>query len=72
MANYVIGMTLTDYLSKSALSATEFAGLIGCEPSTITRLCRGERGPSLELALKIEAATNGSVTPKDFISPEAA
>jgi len=66
-------MTLTDYLSDAELSATEFASKVGCTTSTITRILRGERGPSLELALKIEAETKGKVSPKDFVpTPEAA
>lgn len=42
--------------------------LIGrrCETSTITRIMRGERRPSINLAARIEAATGGQVSIKDF------
>ncbi len=67
-------MTLAEYLTTTTQSATVFAAQVGCEVSTITRILRGERGPSLELALKIENVTSGKVQPSDFLvtPPEAA
>jgi hypothetical protein len=62
---------LHDWLKERDLRASNFAADLGVEPSTITRLLRGERGCSLDLALRIESATSGEVSPRDLIqSPE--
>ena len=60
------GMKLTEYLDQPNQTATALAAKVGCEVSTITRLARGERSPSIDLALKIERATNGDVTISDL------
>lgn len=60
-------MKLSEYLTTSGQKATDFASKIECEPSTITRILRGERKPSVSLAVKIEEMTAGQVTPRDFI-----
>lgn len=65
-------MKLTEYLSAAGHSATDFAAILGCETSTVTRILKGERSPSVHLAVKIEEATGGQVTPKDFVSDEPA
>lgn len=65
-------MKLSQYLETADKNATEFALLIGCDTSTITRILRGERGPSVHLAVKIEEATGGQVTPRDFVPSQAA
>lgn len=59
-------MNLTQYLAQAEKSASELAATIGCETSTITRIMRGERRPSINLAARIEAATGGQVSIKDF------
>lgn len=59
-------MTLTDYLKQTGQTATALAAKVGCEVSTITRLARGERSPSLPLAFRIERATSGLVTIADL------
>lgn len=59
-------MTLSEYLDAAGLKPAQFAQELGVEPSTITRMLSGARGPSLEMALRIEAATTGQVTPKDW------
>jgi len=59
-------MTLSEYLDQNKKNASDFAALLGCETSTITRILRGERTPSLGMALRIEEKTKGLVTPKDF------
>lgn len=59
-------MNLTQYLAQAEKSASELAAAIGCETSTITRIMRGERRPSINLAARIEAATDGKVSIKDF------
>ena len=62
-------MTLSDFLVETKQSATDLASAMGCETSTITRLLRGERRPSLDLAFRIEQATGGRVAARDFSSP---
>lgn len=64
-------MKLSEYLSAAGQTATDFASKVGCEPSTITRVLKGERKPSVPLAVKIEEVTAGQVTPRDFIETPA-
>lgn len=59
-------MTLAEYLQHTEQRASDLAASIGCEASTITRFLRGERTPSLDMALRIEQATGGKVTPHDL------
>lgn len=59
---------VTSYFEENGETASTLAAKIGSHPSTITRALRGERQPSFELARKIEAATEGRLTAKDFIS----
>lgn len=60
-------MTLSDYLAEKSLKPSQFAEEVPCEPSTITRIIKGERGASLGLALRIEEITGGMVTPRDLM-----
>lgn len=59
-------MTLTQYLTETNQTATALAAKVGCEVSTITRLAKGERAPSIALAFSIERATSGLVTIGDL------
>lgn len=66
-------MTLHRYLEQHSLRPSQFANRIGVPASTITRLLRGERRPSLETLRKITAATDGQVKAEDFaVQHEAA
>ncbi len=67
-------MTLAEYLEESGQRPSHFAQAAGVEPSTILRMLSGARGPSLVMALRIEAATEGKVTTRDWqaIEVEAA
>jgi transcriptional regulator with XRE-family HTH domain len=65
-------MNLTAYLEASSLSPSKFAESIGVPASTITRILSGEREPGLGLLKKIHAATNGAVTPNDFLPAQHA
>jgi 3,4-dihydroxy 2-butanone 4-phosphate synthase/GTP cyclohydrolase II len=60
-------MKLSAYLSREKLTAARFAGRIGAPASTITRILRGERSPTLEIMARIAEATAGAVTPNDFL-----
>ena len=59
-------MTLSEYLAAKDIKPSQFAESVPCEPSTITRILKGERGASLGLALRIEEITEGAVTPRDL------
>lgn len=59
-------MQLTEYLKQSDHTATALAAKVGCEVSTITRLAKGERTPSIKLARRIERETGGLVTIADL------
>lgn len=64
-------MTLTEYLAANNLTASAFAERLDVPPSTVIRLIKGERSPRLELLRKIMAATDGEVTPNDFVGFDA-
>ncbi len=64
-------MKLSHYLDEKSLNASAFAAVVGVEPSTVTRLLRGERAPSLALAARIREATGGKVTADDFLPAPA-
>ena len=63
-------MKLEAWFKKSKLSQTAFAEKVGVNPATVTRWLNGERRPSLRLAVKICAATNGKVQPNEWIVEE--
>lgn len=58
---------LSNYLSDTGKKAAQFASELGVEPSTITRIVRGERRPSPDLAKRISDATGIPVT--DLLYP---
>lgn len=62
-------MRLSEYLEAKKLKPSRFAEMVGVPASTITRLVRGERSPGIELIEKIVKATDGAITPNDFIAP---
>lgn len=65
-------MKLATYLSENKISPSAFATSIGVEPSTITRILRGERRPGIDLMLKIKAATSGRVDVEDMAAAQGA
>lgn len=60
-------MLLSDWLAREGVTRSEFAARIGVSPPTITELCQGNQWLSRKTALAIKAATNGEVTPDDFL-----
>lgn len=62
-------MRLADYLKLPDRSATDLARLCGVAVSTITRVARGEKKPSLDLMESIRLHTRGAVTPNDYLPP---
>ncbi len=59
---------LQEYLAASAITQGEFAERVGVKQATISRLCNGAIGPSLELAARIERATGGAVTAISWVA----
>lgn len=65
-------MQLVDWLKAHNMTGTDLANLLGVDDSTINRLIPKDgkkqmRRPSLDLAARISAATNGEVTANDFM-----
>lgn len=60
-------MKLLDHLKETDERVEDFASRIGEARSTIRKIVYGQRQPSLPLAVKIERATKGAVTPADML-----
>ena len=54
------GAVLQDELEEIGLSQTTLAKHIGVLPKTINEICRGKRGISAEMAMKLSKALGGS------------
>lgn len=52
---------LSVWLDEQSLSREHFAALVGTTVAHLNRMCRGARRPSLDLAMKVEQATQGAV-----------
>ena len=66
-------MMIREYLDKHRMTASAMAELLGVEVSTVTRMARREKAPSLALALRIQILTNGDVMASDLaLSPPPA
>ena len=63
-------MKLIKWLIKSDISKKEFAERIGISESLVYHYLSGKRYPSSSTARKIMEATNGAVTPNDFIGEQ--
>lgn len=60
-------MKLATYLETQNLSDVEFASLIGRDRTTVMRLRRGDTKPDWKTLEEISRASNGAVTPNDFL-----
>ena len=54
------GEVLKDELEEIGLTQTALAAHIGVLPKTINEICRGKRGISAEMAVKLSKALGGS------------
>lgn len=61
-------MRLSQYLEARKITDAEFAKTLGVAQSTVLRLKRGDRQPSLDLAQRIAEATAGEVQPSAFFT----
>lgn len=59
---------LSRWLDRTGKSRQELADELGIARSHVDRLCRGDRRPSLELALDIEKLTDGAVAASEWAS----
>jgi DNA-binding XRE family transcriptional regulator len=60
-------MTLNDWLEKHRMTQVELAARLGVSESTISRVRRGINAPGLDIAIKIQEATNNQVGLTDLI-----
>lgn len=54
-------MKLAEYLAHENQTQAEFAARLGLTQGNVSKMCRGQRLPSLPLAAEIERATGGLV-----------
>ncbi len=52
---------LVDWIDRSGMTRRGFAEKLDVAETSLNRLCRGERRPSLELAFAIEKLTKGAI-----------
>ncbi len=60
-------MRLSEYFEKYGVKAVWLAKKIGVSPQAISNIAKGAN-PSLEVAVKIEEATDGKVKCRDLLS----
>lgn len=58
---------LDTYLKANGIKNAAFALQVGASEATISRLRSGKQTPSYPLLSRIAEATNGAVTPNDFL-----
>lgn len=63
-------MKLAAYLKREKIPAAEFARRIERSEGMVSLLCRDGTWLSRDTALRILEATNGEVTPTDFLAAE--
>ncbi len=69
------GMMLSEYLTARNYTDAQFAELIGCDRTTVSRWRRGLNRPEWGDMQAIVIATGGAVNPNDFLpstEPQAA
>jgi antitoxin CcdA len=65
-------MTLAEYKAREALSLTALAKHLGCPVSTVHGWLTGQRRPDWASLERIRAATDGAVSPADFLPSHSA
>jgi transcriptional regulator with XRE-family HTH domain len=65
-------MNLDQYKTELDLTDDQLAEKFGCDRSIVTKMRNRQAFPSLDLALRIERATGGMVTPSDLSRGEVA
>lgn len=62
-------MKLDTYITTTGETESAIAARAGCSQSTVNKIRRGVGNPSFDLLRRICDATNGIVTPNDFLPP---
>jgi transcriptional regulator with XRE-family HTH domain len=62
---------LTRYREAQGLNRKQLAQRLGTTAATVSRIEAGIRYPSVKLMRQIMAATNGAITPNDFVVQSA-
>lgn len=65
------GMKLIDYMKDKGLTDAAFGAKVGVDRATVSRWRRGVFRPDWDIIEKIEEATGGMVTAKDFVKPQS-
>jgi transcriptional regulator with XRE-family HTH domain len=63
----MVHVTLSEFLKERQIRQSDFASQIGRSAAYVSMLCNGQLWPSRDTLLRIEAATDGRVTPNDFL-----
>jgi transcriptional regulator with XRE-family HTH domain len=66
---HAVGMKLDHYIKERGVTEQELATATGYSQGTINKLRNGKINPTLELLTRVTEATNGAVTPNDFLPP---
>lgn len=61
-------MKLEAFLKERNLDDADFAHLVGCDRSTVSRIRRGETFPKPALMARIALETEGLVRPDDYFA----
>ncbi|ALC13812.1 hypothetical protein LH20_17785 [Sphingopyxis sp. 113P3] len=67
-----MGMTLLDHIKARGLTMPEAAAELGESHQTIRKIAYGQRQPSLPLAVKIAAWSDGAVSEAELLLPDSA
>ena len=59
-------MTVADWLTETDTTQAALAAALGVSKAYVSMLAGGRRVPSLAVALRVQAATGGEVTPADL------
>lgn len=63
-------MKLETFLTENEMSRSDFARIVGVSEVSICRYIANQRMPKRDVLSKIMEATNGAVTPNDFVRHE--
>lgn len=68
-AIHIGAMKLDAYIRVTGVTEQELSDETGYSQSAINRLRNGEMNPTMKFLAAISKATNGAVTPNDFLPP---
>jgi 3,4-dihydroxy 2-butanone 4-phosphate synthase/GTP cyclohydrolase II len=65
-----LAMKLSQWLEREKINRSEFARQIGVSPAAVTGWCDGSFWINKDKARRVFEATNGEVTPTDFMQTD--